>query len=61
MVSVWPEPPSAMPAGVHDGMEAFALITTERSTSRLTRNLVSLARRDDRAPADIADENHDQI
>jgi hypothetical protein len=33
MVSAWPEPPSAMSAersaGVRDGMEAFALGTTE--------------------------------
>ena len=46
-VSAWPEPPSAMPAGlsagVPDGTEAFALGTTERPTLRLTRQLTTAA------------------
>jgi hypothetical protein len=32
MVSAWLEPPNAMPAGVHDGMEALAHAITDRQS-----------------------------
>jgi hypothetical protein len=45
MASAWPEPPSVKPAGVHDGVEAFAFITTETppETFKAFRNPMNVA------------------
>ena len=39
MVSAWPERPNVKLVGVHDGMEAFALITTETERWRSAVNV----------------------